>query len=616
MQLEVVDDVGGDGEGGRTEPREARAWQAREDRRPVSGDLQVGGRVEVVTLGVAGRGGDVGHDDGRLTRHLGERGQRLALIARARRSGDVDVEELRDVDEPAGDAVARDQRGLVGGARQDVGRRARAGGRVELQLHDRGAEVGARVGVRVGERADVGHDVKPAGPVAAHVHRIGAQRRRPAKPARTVGRGVAHLRRAAAADTGGRQRARLAGSHAVAVVGAQVGRAGAVGILAAVERAVGRQPRPVRKDDERRPGEVGEEDRLGGERRCTPADAVGPEMRRRPIGRAGHEHQVGGLVSGHGRRERHVHGRRLAGAEIQLRRAHGEGTRVRGRRRQCPADLQADLQLTRGIRRDVADRHRQGGARARRDRAELEWAGGFDLQGPGGAPRVQRRAGEHRLVRAGGLLPVAHGQPDRQVGRGIGKHVRRVGLVRGGPVAEVPVIGQQIEVRVGAATAGELYGDPREHDVRPAEPCDRRLIERRHCPEAHAVHVAKPFRPPAFGGDRHGADFEAEVIHRTSVRFDRRLLAERAVGAGDRNETRRMKRLRVRPAVEEDDDVDEGVRGRAPPDRRRGDADQVVAAVPPRAGGRRRQRGQDGEQQHGEPAHGRGRVRDRPALGN
>src|SRR5207249_139276 len=193
-------------------------------------------------------------------RRLRDGSERLARVAGAGGGREVDVEELGDVDQAAGlggDAVARDHLRLVGGAREDVGRRAGAGLRIELELHDRRAEIRARVQVRVGERADVGHEVEAARAVAAHVDGVGAEGSRPAEAPGAVGRGVAHLARAIAPDADRRQGAGLARRHTVGVRRAQVRRPGPVRVLAAVERVVGGDTRSVGEDGEGRPAAGG-----------------------------------------------------------------------------------------------------------------------------------------------------------------------------------------------------------------------------------------------------------------------------------------------------------------------------------------------------------------------
>ena len=284
---------------------------------------------------------------------------------------------------------------------------------------------------------------------------------------------------------------------------------------------------------------------------------------------------MGALVTGGGGREGHGHGRRRPRSEVDLRGRDGECARIRRGRRQHRTHLEPALQLARRIRREVADGDGVAGARAGCHRAELERCVGLDLERTGHAARVERRAREERLLAARRLLPVADREPDGHVGGGVGEHVRRVSILGRRGVAEVPVEAQLVEVWICTRARAELHGDSREDDVRSAELCDRWLIGCRYGAEAHAIDVAETLRAASLG-DRHGAHLEPQVVHRPSQteegRLDRPLLAGGAVRTRDRHEAAgdvvaadpRAEGLRIGAGVEEDDDVDEGVRGRAP----------------------------------------------------
>ena len=124
---------------------------------------------------------------------------------------------------------------------------------------------------------------------------------------------------------------------------------------------------------------------------------------------------------------------------------------------------------------------------------ELERTRGLDVESAGREDRwgATGRLFENLHLVGGGCLAVAHRELHGDVTRLIGEGVGGSRLVRGRPVAEVPVVGELVEVGIRTLGRVELDRDAGQRDgVKRDRLRMRGLVRRRDRLEAQLVHVA------------------------------------------------------------------------------------------------------------------------------
>src|SRR5207244_13558873 len=140
-----------------------------------------------------------------------------------------------------------------------------------------------------------------------------------------------------------------------------------------------------------------------------------------------------------------------------------------GRRDREAAVAARDARVQLARRRRVGVLHREGerGPRPGRNAVELERTRGLDVEDAGGAAwRGALRLPDDRYGIRGGRLSVAHRElHGDDVARLVAEDVAGTHLVRRRPVAEVPVVGELVEVGIRALRPVELDGDAGQGDV-------------------------------------------------------------------------------------------------------------------------------------------------------